>query len=85
MHNEGYDIGKDFNHDENYHSITRVNFSKKVSWNNNNRFTVVIFNPDGSCEQIPGNFIISVINNENHSAKEIVNNQCAFIPKDNPS
>jgi len=85
MDNEGYDIGKDFNRDENYHSITHVNFSKKVSWNNNNRFTVVIFKADGSCEQIPGNFIISVINNETHTAREIVNNQCAFAPKDNPS
>jgi len=85
MHNEGYDIGKDFNHNENYHSITHVNFSKKVFWNNNNRSTVVIFKPDGSCEQIPENFIISVINKENQTAKEIVNNQCTFAPKDNPS
>jgi hypothetical protein len=82
MFDTGYDIGKDVEHNENFHAVTHIIFNNNIEWNNKKRFTVIYFSPDGYCRQIPNNFTISFQDRENNISKSITNDNCTFHIKD---
>jgi hypothetical protein len=78
MFDTGYDIGKDAEHDETFHSVTHITFDNNIAWDNKRRFTVIYFSPDGTCSQIPDNFTISILDKENNLSKSIAKDSCTF-------